>query len=336
MANLTHCLLRRLSKLPRRRWRGSAHAPRTVRRYAAMAASCVALLGAALLHAGAARPASPLAAALANGAAKGCWWPFRRGASSRAVRRSVPVDTLIFDIDDTLYPSSCGLSEHRMAQVTPAFMVERLGFNSTEMAAALLHEYLQRYHSTLKGLAVAEEEGRLPKHFRQEDLGAYWATHCGFDRFMGPNLALQKALRSLQDEVGMKLVAFTNAPRAYAVRTLEVLGVKDLFADERIFAVEDVMPACKPERAAFDQVLDSVGSRPARSVMFEDSMKNIRACHEMGMQTVLVQELRNTSGEALIVGDLPVPDDPAVGAVMRHIGELSDRFPALWQKRFPG
>lgn len=115
-----------------------------------------------------------------------------------------------------------------------------------------------------------------------------------------------------------------------------MLGVKEFFDDDHIFAVEDVMPACKPERAAFEHVLSSVGSSPERCVMFEDSMKNIRACHELGMQTVLVQEQQDSSGEALLMGDAPVPEDPSVGAVIHRIGELQHQFPALWQMRFPG
>ena len=36
--------------------------------------------------------------------------------------------------------------------------------------------------------------------------------------------------------------------------------MRDLFPDERLFAVEDVMPACKPEPAAFAAVLERVGA----------------------------------------------------------------------------
>jgi hypothetical protein len=47
---------------------------------------------------------------------------------------------------------------------------------------------------------------------------------------------------------------FSNGPRLYALRILETLGVRHCFKDGDIFAVEDVMPHCKPEQAAFDKV----------------------------------------------------------------------------------
>ena len=76
------------------------------------------------------------------------------------------VETLIFDIDDTLYPMSSGFSDHRQGLVCK-FMVERLGFATAEEAKTLRDEYFQRYHATVKGLTIAEEEGRLPEgaHF---------------------------------------------------------------------------------------------------------------------------------------------------------------------------
>eukprot|EP00449_Zooxanthella_nutricula_P004236 CAMPEP_0198499172 /NCGR_PEP_ID=MMETSP1462-20131121/7453_1 /TAXON_ID=1333877 /ORGANISM="Brandtodinium nutriculum, Strain RCC3387" /LENGTH=233 /DNA_ID=CAMNT_0044228131 /DNA_START=1 /DNA_END=699 /DNA_ORIENTATION=+ len=227
------------------------------------------------------------------------------------------IDTIIFDIDDTLYPSSCGFSEHRMGEVTRDFMVERLGFKSGEEAMTLWAEYMKRYHSTLKGLTVAMEEGRLPKPFRQEELGQYWAKNCDYGRFVKEDPELVEMMRTLRSEANLTLVAFTNAPRAYAVACLEHLRIREFFPDEVIFAVEDVMPACKPEKAAFDQVLRAVGAAPERTVMFEDSMKNVRACHQLGIHTVLIAEdIKAPSGEAELVGDVADVTDPAVGAVL--------------------
>eukprot|EP01050_Picozoa_sp_SAG11_P017097 SAG11_NODE_2421_length_3380_cov_2.614752_2_plen_91_part_00 len=42
-----------------------------------------------------------------------------------------------------------------------------------------------------------------------------------------------------------------------------------------IFGVEDVLPACKPEEAAFNKVLKKAETVATRAMMFEDSMKNI-------------------------------------------------------------
>merc|ERR1711972_911229 len=123
---------------------------------------------------------------------------------------------------------------------------------------------------------------------RQEELGEYWAEHCDFGKYIKKDPALVDMMGTLRLEANLTLAAFTNAPRAYAIKCLEALGIRDFFPDDRVFAVEDVMPACKPEKTAFDQVLGAVGAEPGRTVMFEDSMKNVRACHELGIQTVLI------------------------------------------------
>eukprot|EP00440_Ansanella_granifera_P075274 gb/GFBE01081692.1/.p1 GENE.gb/GFBE01081692.1/~~gb/GFBE01081692.1/.p1 ORF type:complete len:337 (+),score=59.75 gb/GFBE01081692.1/:1-1011(+) len=263
-------------------------------------------------------------------------WSSRAAFLGRNARTSAAeVDTLFFDIDDTLYPASSGLSDHRMQNVTVRFMVEHLGFATDQEALHVWTEYIQRYHSTLKGLTVATEEGRLPKPFRQEDLGKFWADNCEFERFIGQDLQLVDMLGTLQQEAGFKLVAFTNAPRLYALRVLEVLGVSSLFPDDHVFAVEDVMPACKPEAEAFKRVLDSVGASPERSVMFEDSMKNVRACKALGMHTVLVKEhAGDLEGEANLLADVPQPDDPAVGAVVSRVTDTKGVIPQLWKGQF--
>ena len=125
-------------------------------------------------------------------------------------------------------------------------------------------------------------------------LGEYWAAHCEFDAYLPRNNEFREQLGELR-ELGYKLVVFSNAPRKYARRCLDSLGLREFFRDEFIFGVEDVMPACKPEAAAFRTVLDAVGASPHSSVMFEDSLKNIRACRALGMRCVFVLSLIHIS-----------------------------------------
>lgn len=271
----------------------------------------------------------------------------RGGLSAREVSRrssvagfgsmaSGELDTLIFDIDDTLYPMSSGFSDHRNGPVVAKFMTSELGFGSEEEALALRTEMFQKYHSTLKGLKVASEEGRLPKPFELYSLGRYWAEHCEFTTFLKPNVELLAQLQELE-ALGYNLVVFTNAPRAYGLCCLEALGVKSVFPDANIFGVEDVMPACKPEQAAFQKVLDAVGAKsPSTCVMFEDSMKNIRACKALGLKTVFIDESlgADIGGEAKLLGDTKTDDDAnAIDATIQKIADLKAKVPSLWEKR---
>ena len=80
---------------------------------------------------------------------------------------------------------------------------------------------------------------------------------------------------------------------------------------------------------------------PDRSVMFEDSMKNIRGCKALGMGTVLLTGGSSKDGEATAkgestkMGDTPETSDPAVDVAMGICSDLKDACPFLWEKQFP-
>ena len=102
---------------------------------------------------------------------------------------AVPVTTLIFDVDDTLYDVGTGFTAHRNGEGAQSFMVEKLHFASKEQAKVVRDEYFERYHATAKALAVAQKEGRLPEsapEFRTEDLAEWWATRCDYSMLGGP------------------------------------------------------------------------------------------------------------------------------------------------------
>ena len=222
-------------------------------------------------------------------------------------------------------------------------MVNKLGFASYEDARKLRDEYFGRYHSTAKALAVAEAEGRLPTgyHFDPQDLAEWWATNLDFSLLGGPsNEHFQRDLK----ECSLMLVAFSNGPGKYAKRVLKELGLADAFG--WLFAVDDVLPYCKPEPEAFQCVFDKIGCKAEECVMIEDSMKNIRMAKQMGMMTVLVMSkgctrtnivsgsLNNTAADdvqATKLGDAPVANDPAVDVCIETVDELRRVLPGLWQ-----
>lgn len=256
------------------------------------------------------------------------------------------IDTLIFDIDDTLYDVGTGFTAHRNFDIALKFMVEKLGFATREDALALRNEYFAIYHSTSKALRMAGEQGKLPpmpdgskRLFATAEFGAYWADNCEFAKYLAPDPRLLASLAKLQKN-GMTLVIFTNGPKAYAVKVIEVLGLTPFFKAELTFAVEDVFPACKPEAAAFNTVMKAAKTTASRCVMFEDSMKNIQGCHLLGIKTVLVkgakpvgkqaEEDTKTAHSMLQPNELPNPDDPSVDATIETAGDLETKLPWLF------
>jgi FMN phosphatase YigB (HAD superfamily) len=162
------------------------------------------------------------------------------------------------------------------------------------------------------------------------------------------------------------LVAFSNGPRQYVKRVLQHLGLWDtVFTESTLFAVEDVLPHCKPEAQAFQAVLTKIAEaattpngknrkndraiRPEECVMVEDSMKNIRCAKALGMKTVWITGDRRISrswGESSSSsstdenshGTQPQEEDhdheydsAAVDVAIEMIADLRTALPGLWE-----
>jgi putative hydrolase of the HAD superfamily len=247
----------------------------------------------------------------------------------------MPITTIIFDVDDTLYDVSTGFTAHRNGYGAQSFMVAKLCFPSLESAKVVRDEYFERYHSTAKALTVAQAEGRLPPEappFDAKDLAEWWAEKLDFSLLGGINSQLQLDLSDLQ----LITVAFSNGPRKYVKRVLLELGVWDFFGEERLYAVDDVLPYCKPEREAFEVIFSKLGVKAEECVIVEDSMKNIRKAKELGVKTVLVKgrpSEQTTAAEATKPGDAPIESDPSVDVVIEDINQLRAAMPGLWGSR---
>ncbi len=238
------------------------------------------------------------------------------------------ITTIIFDVDDTLYDVDTGFTAHRNGEVVQQYMVDHLKFGSLHEAKALRDEYFARYHATAKALTVAQQEGRFPKdapRFDTAHLAEYWATHLDYSKLGQPKTELKQILESLP----LTLVAFSNGPRAYVKKVLEALDLLDLFGDERLYAVDDVLPFCKPEAAAFEKIFENIGNpTPESCIMVEDSMKNIRQAKKLGMKTILVAGKSEVG--RILPSDRPEANDPAVDCTIESIEELQTALPGLW------
>lgn len=261
------------------------------------------------------------------------------------------VTTLIFDVDDTLYDVSTGFTAHRNTDGATGFMVDKLNFPNKEQAKLIRDEYFERYHSTAKGLQIAELEGRLPippgglskgqKLFDPEELSTWWAENLDFSLLGDVDPELVHVLETCPK----KMIAFSNGPRAYVLRVLSEMGLSKVFPEENVFSVNDVLPACKPEPEAFQKVFDAIGvQHPSECIMIEDSMKNIRASKRLGMSTILVvgkgrmsmeqkeynSDLANAA-EATKPGDAPDITDDSVDICIEVVKDMKKALPALWE-----
>jgi ribonucleotide monophosphatase NagD (HAD superfamily) len=61
---------------------------------------------------------------------------------------------------------------------------------------------------------------------------------------------------------------------------------------------------CKPNRRAFELVLQQLGVAPGRAVFIDDSPRNCASAHELGIFTVLVGREGHVAGADLVIPNI--------------------------------
>lgn len=177
----------------------------------------------------------------------------------------------IFDLDDTLYPSSEEIF-CQMATRIKAFIVKSLNVGEDE-AYEIQKEYYKRYGATVRGLML--EHGVAPESFT--DYVHELDLSC---------LRKNPPLRSCLEELPGKRFIFTNGAYRHAERVTERLGIRDCFSG--IFSIREAGYLPKPAEKTYRNMLKQFGVNPATAIMFDDSQTNLRTAHEVGMKTVWI------------------------------------------------
>jgi putative hydrolase of the HAD superfamily len=182
---------------------------------------------------------------------------------------------LFLDLDDTLYPSDCGLWRAIGDRIID-FMTDRLDI-SVGRADELRKEYFRAYGTTLNGLRI---------HHHVDPLDYLHFVHdVPIDVFIQPDPELYEMLTN----IAAKRVIFTNASRDHAERVLQRLGI-----EEQIDQVIDIITLDyhnKPNPSAYTRALSLAGEEdPTACVLVDDRSRNLIPGGAMGMTTVLVGE----------------------------------------------
>ena len=179
------------------------------------------------------------------------------------------IETWIFDLDNTLYPSSIGLFDEidrRMCE----FIADYLGIGR---AAAYRKQksYFREHGTTLRGLMINHQIDPEPylDYVHAIDVG-----------IVVPDPALCKAIGGLK---GRKVI-FTNATTGHAQRVMDRLGVSRHF--DAIFDISQGGYLPKPDPAAYDTMIDALGIDALTAVMIEDVARNLGPARALGMTTV--------------------------------------------------
>ncbi len=250
--------------------------------------------------------------------------PVRRGtaASARARVKSSAGPVWLFDLDNTLHDASrAAFTELRLSMT--AYIETELGF-STDEANHLRVHYWRRYGATLLGLV--RHHGVTASHFLHQ-------THRlpGLEQRLHAPAGSRLALRHLG---GTRLI-LTNAPRAYALRVLNHLGLTGSF--DALLSIEDMVMfghlRPKPDARMFRRLLAHLGVPAQRCVLVEDTLEHQKAARRVGIGTVWMQGFLNPAA-----GHPPAhqPGHPPAERLFRKPAYVDRRIHKLNQLRRTG
>lgn len=212
----------------------------------------------------------------------------------------MPYTTLFFDLDDTLYSSTCGLWEAIKDRMV-LYMTDVLHI-PPEQVPSLRHHYYTTYGTTLRGL--------------QQHYGVNADDFLGYvhDLPLKQYIHADARVRPLIASLPQPKWIFTNADEPHAGRVLDQLDLNGLF--DGIIDIRRSNWVCKPEPAAYRQAMEIAGETdPTRCVMLDDSARNLAPAHELGFTTIIVSL-----------------EDPGTKdhIWLRSILELREKAPLLW------
>ncbi|XP_010510096.1 PREDICTED: uncharacterized protein LOC104786383 [Camelina sativa] len=207
-----------------------------------------------------------------------------------------PINCLIFDLDDTLYPLKTGLAPAVKKNIDD-FLVEKFGFPESK-ASSLRVELFKTYGSTLAGLRALGHDVH-PDEYHSFVHG----------RLPYGSIEPNSKLRNLLNKIKQRKIIFTNSDRNHAVTVLKKLGLEDCFEDMICFETmnpnlfgsgstttrPDEHPVVlKPSLAAMDICIRVANVDPRRTVFLDDNIHNITAGKSVGLRTILVGRTEKT------------------------------------------
>lgn len=200
-------------------------------------------------------------------------------------------DCLLFDLDDTLYPSSTGIATACRKNIDE-FLAQVFGF-SREVVPSLRTQFYKTNGSTLAGLR------KLGYEVDADEYHSFVHGSLPYE-VIKPDAALRSILMSMPQR---KLI-FTNSDKTHACKVLKRLGLEDCFEDVICFEslnmaypfnqkTDECKPSTspvfiKPSIEAMKRAITIANADPQRTLFFDDNVRNIAGAKAAGLKTVLV------------------------------------------------
>ena len=186
----------------------------------------------------------------------------------------------LFDVDDTLYPSTSGLWDV-IGQRISTYMIERVGV-PPHGVNELRKFYLENFGTALNGL----------RHDYQVDVDDYlqYVHDLPLDHYLSPDPALDAMLSRLP----LEKIVFTNSDVAHSTRVLNRLGVAPHFS--RLIDIRALEFVNKPDPLAYQKVLTMLNAQADECIFADDALRNLRPAKAIGMTTIWVNENASADG----------------------------------------
>jgi putative hydrolase of the HAD superfamily len=187
---------------------------------------------------------------------------------------------ILFDLDDTLYPTSAGMMQE-ISERMSEWMVSRLDVPVDDVDRQR-QDYWARYGTTLRGLYVE-------RHIDPQDFLNY--VH---DVRIEKYLRADPRLDTMLDQLPQIKAVFTNAPADYARRVLGALGIERHFAT--IFDINFIAFESKPASFAYEKLMAALPVPAKECLMIDDTSRNLVPAKKLGMKTVWLDGGNNRHG----------------------------------------
>ncbi|XVF68804.1 hypothetical protein PTKIN_Ptkin11bG0030600 [Pterospermum kingtungense] len=244
-------------------------------------------------------------------------------------------ECLLFDVDDTLYSLSSGLSKACTKNIEE-FMVQKLGIEENKVSEINRVLY-KNYGTSMAGLRA------VGYNFDYDDYHSFVHGRLPYE-----NLKPDPVLRSLLLSLPIRKVVFSNGDEVHVAKVLRKLGLEDCFEgvisfetlnpptngrnnsdnrgssteilDATNYASQSALPqtpvTCKPFENAFEQAFKIAKINPQKTLFFDDSIRNIQTGKQVGLHTVLVGTSHRTNG---------------ADYALESIHNIKEALPELWE-----
>lgn len=201
--------------------------------------------------------------------------------------------TLLFDLDNTIYPESSGILNAIRGRII-FYIKTKLGLDNEN--AEMFRKYcLENFGTTFNGL----------KQLYGIDENEYlsFVHDIPLSDFLMPNDHYGKIFSNFKQ----KKVIFSNADAAHINRVLEYLDLKQFF--EAIIDIHTLKPYVKPQKESFEIAQQFLGlSNWDGCVFIDDYLPNIKAATELGLFSILINEMNTHDYPTKITSLMELPD----------------------------